>query len=682
MMDRAEAEKELKKTFGFDKFYEEQWETINLLFQGKRVLLIEKTGFGKSLCYQYPATIFKGLTVIFSPLIALMRDQVRALNEKSIKAKYINSEQSREENANSIQEAIDGKLRILYIAPERQENQDWIEATRRMDLSMIVIDEAHTISVWGHDFRPSFRRIVSLVRLLPKNMPVLATTATATLRVQKDIEKQISENISTIRGNLMRKNFCLFVIEVNSEDEKLIWLGQNMNKLPGSGIVYTGTRANTEIYSRWFDFLGIKSINYNAGLDAETRKNIEKGLLDNKWKSVVSTNALGMGIDKPDIRYIIHTQIPASPIHYYQEIGRAGRDGKPAYIILFYNSKKDSDGISEDYKLPKAFIDGGRPGKEKYRRVINALKKEPLGEKQLMRNTNLKQTQVRVIKADLIEQGIIKEVVYGRSKKYEYQFNAPELNTQSFEELRNTKLKELDSMIDYVYTKEPRMRFLCNYLGDKTDADFDNCDNTRYKKRIVKQSEVYVRRLKEFRENYFPELIVESNTSNIINGIAASYYGFSNVGAVIHRSKYENGGDFPDFLLRLTVKAFRNKYKQKKFDILLYVPPTESGDLVKNFAEKVSDELEIPISYKLIKEKETKPQKVFQNGYLKKENVTGVFNYDSPDELKDKSVLLIDDIFDSGATIREIGKLLTNLGVQRISPLVIARTIGGDIKIS
>ena len=136
-----------------------------------------------------------------------------------------------------------------------------------------------------------------------------------------------------------------------------------------------------------------------------------------------------------------------------------------------------------------------------------------------MRNTNLKQTQVRVIKADLIEQGIIKEVVYGRSKKYEYQFNAPELNTQSFEELRNTKLKELDSMIDYVYTKEPRMRFLCNYLGDKTDADFDNCDNTRYKKRIVKQSEVYVRRLKEFRENYFPELIVESNTSNIIKQI-------------------------------------------------------------------------------------------------------------------------------------------------------------------
>lgn len=680
-MNRAEAEKELKKTFGFDKFYEEQWETIKLLSWGKRVLLIEKTGFGKSLCYQYPATKFKGLTVIFSPLIALMRDQVRALNEKGIKAKYINSEQSQEDNVTSIKEAIEGKLKILYIAPERQENLEWIEATRKMNLSMIVIDEAHTISVWGHDFRPSFRRIINLVRLLPKNMPVLATTATATSRVQKDIEKQISENISTIRGNLMRKNFCLFVIEVNSEDEKFIWLGQNINKLPGSGIAYTGTRANTEIYSRWFDFLGIKSIDYNAGLDAETRKNIEEGLLDNKWKCVVSTNALGMGIDKPDIRFVIHTQIPASPIHYYQEIGRAGRDGKPTYIILFYNSKKGNDGISEDYKLPKAFIEGGRPGKEKYQRVINALKKEPLGERQLLKNTNLKQTQIRVIKADLIEQGIIKEVVYDGSKKYEYQYNAPELNTQSFEELRNAKIRELDSMIDYVYTKEPRMKFLCNYLGDKTDTDFDNCDNTKYKKRVVKQSEVYEKKLEEFRENYFPELIVESNASNIINGIAASYYGFSNVGAAIHRSKYEKGGDFPDFLLRLTVKAFKNKYKQNEFELLLFVPPTESGDLVKKFAEKISVELEIPISYKLIKEKETKPQKVFQNGYLKRENVSGVFKYNSPDELKDKSVLLIDDIFDSGATIKEIGKLLTNLGAQKIAPLVIARTIGGDIKI-
>jgi len=688
-MNRTESEIKLYKLFGFDSFYDKQWETINLLFNGKRVLLIEKTGFGKSLCYQFPATQFEGLTVIFSPLIALMRDQVKVLIEKGINAKYINSEQSPEENTQAIREAIEGKLKILYIAPERQENQEWIEATRKMNLSMVVIDEAHTISVWGHDFRPAFRRIINLVHLLPQNMPVLATTATATKRVEKDILQQISGDVVSIRGNLMRDNFKLFVIDVKSEDEKLIWLGQNIQNIPGTGIIYTGTRVNTQLYSRWFDFLGISSIEYNAGLDADTRKRIENGLMENEWKCIVSTNALGMGIDKPDIRFIIHTQIPASPIHYYQEIGRAGRDGEPTYIILFYNSKKDEEGIPEDYKLPKAFIDGGRPGLKKYQRVIDTLKEEPLGERQLMRATNLKQTQARVIKADLVEQGIIKEVYYGRDKKYEYQFNAPELNIQSFEQLREAKLNDLDAMIEYIYTDKPRLKFLCNFLGDTNRSEFNNCDNTKYKKRKVIPTKDLINKLIEFRETYFPVLEVASHKTvegekvlspGLINGIAASYYGVSNVGSTIHRCKYENGGDFPDYLLKLTLKAFRKKFGNQKFDLVIYVPPTESGDLVKNFAVKISSVLKIPVSHKLIKVHTTKPQKVFQNSFLKKDNVAEAFTYTEPSELLGKSVLLIDDIFDSGATIKEIGKLLTNFEAEIIAPLVIAKTVGGDIK--
>ncbi len=679
-MNRQEAEIRLKNTFGLDHFYDKQWETISLLFQGKRVLLIEKTGFGKSLCFQFPATQLPGLTVIFSPLIALMRDQVKGLNEKGIKAKFINSEQAAEENTHTIQDAINGKLKILYIAPERQENQEWIEATRKMNLSMIVIDEAHTISVWGHDFRPAFRRIINLVKLLPQHLPVLATTATATKRVQKDIESQISENIHTIRGELIRENFQLYVIKVQSEDEKLLWLAENLAGLEGNGLIYTGTRVNTEIYSRWFEFLGISTTEYNAGLDSDSRKEIEKGLMNNRWKAVVSTNALGMGIDKSDIRFIIHTQIPVSPIHYYQEIGRAGRDGKATKIILFYNSIKDKNGIEEDYKLPQAFIDSGRPNIRNYNKVINILKQNPLGEKQIMKETNLRQTQIRVIKADLIEQGIIREVIYGRSKKYEYQFNAPELDTKTFEELREQKLKELGSMLEYVNTKDSRMKFLCDYLDDNSHNYYQNCDNTNLQPLELNLQESTKLKLLNFREAYFPELIVKSKNLNIVNGIAASYYGVSSVGAALHRSKYENGGDFPDFLLKLTLKAFRKRYGREKFDFIVFVPPTESGNLVQNFAEKLSQVLKIPISYKLIKVGDTQPQKVFNNGYLKKENVAQKFSYSDPEELSGKSVILFDDIFDSGATIKEIGKVLTKFGAVKIAPLVIARTVAGDIK--
>lgn len=678
-IDRTEHEKNLKRIFGIDRFYDEQWDAIRRILSGERILMIQRTGFGKSLCYQYPATQFSGLTVIFSPLIALMRDQVKSLNSKGISARYINSEQSPEENSATIQAALNGEIKILYIAPERQENQEWIEATRRMNLSMVVIDEAHTISVWGHDFRPAFRRIINLIKLLPQDLPVLATTATATKRVQNDIEKQIGGQLTTIRGSLVRSNFNLYVIRVQSDDEKMVWLAQHLNNIDGTGLVYTGTRVDTESYAKWLVQNGVNAVNYNAGYDAETRKDIENGLMENRYKCVVSTNALGMGIDKADIRFIIHTQIPASPIHYYQEIGRAGRDGKPTTIVLFYNEHIDDNGTAVDYRLPKAFIDGARPSKDKYIKAINALKEEPLTISGLMKATNLKQTQVRVIKADLIEQGIIREVVNGKSKTLEYQFDAPELDTQAFETLRIAKLKDLESMIGYVYTDRPRMQYLCDFLDDDTPTVFSNCDNTTLSKQTVQMTDEWACRIAEFHENYFPILEAGAKSGNMIDGVAASYYGVSNVGNAIHRSKYENGGDFPDFLLRSTLKAFWKKLSDINFDLVLYVPPTHSGDLVKNFAEKFANSINVPLSSGLLKVRATNEQKIYQNSYLKQENIKDAFTYNHPDDIDGKKILLLDDIYDSGATMKEIGRLLTSMGAELIVPIAIAKTVGGDI---
>lgn len=739
IITRKDAEAKLKKIFNIEHFYDEQWKAIERILRGERILMIERTGFGKSLCYQFPATIFDGVTVIFSPLIALMRDQVRGLVRKGIPAAFINSEQSHEENQETIRRAKNNEIKILYIAPERQENDEWIEATRHIKLSMIVIDEAHTISVWGHDFRPSFRRIINLVQALPKNLPVLATTATATERVQHDIEQQIGGQLTTIRGSLVRPNFALQVIRVVSEDEKMIWLAQNIGKLDGTGLIYTGTRVDTETYAKWLQFIGVKAIDYHAGLDAETRKSIEGGLMQNKWKCVVSTNALGMGIDKPDIRFIIHTQIPLSPIHYYQEIGRAGRDGKPTRIILFYNeSKNNGREVPADLVLPLSFIDGARPSIKKYQKVIELLKEEPLSEREILKMANLKQTQARVIKADLIDQEIIKEVDYGKTKKYEYQYNAPVLNTKYFEEQREAKLKELRSMEQYIYTDMPRMKYLCKFLDSDEQTDYRNCDNTNLEKIHVVKSPELTKKLEDFRDTYFPilelaswttrkggfrvclpspykiliEKTIQKNSdsieryvneyendirtsdytyeemviikehlrkaSHMVNGYAASYYGVPNVGTAIHRSKYENGGDFPDFLLRKTLSMFGKKFRAVKFDLVLYLPPTKSGNLVKNFAMKFASVINVPISHALKKVRVTQEQKMFQNSYCKHDNVLGAFDIEA-DEIKGKTILLIDDIYDSGATLKEIGKILTQKGAKYIVPIVIAKTVGGTL---
>lgn len=670
-MTRTEAESKLKSIFKLDGFYDDQWATISKIFNGERLLLIEKTGFGKSLCYQFPATQFKGLTVIFSPLIALMRDQVKYLKSIGVEAACVNSEQEPDTNNRILNNARNGQLKILYIAPERQENQEWLEAVRHMDLSMVVIDEAHCISVWGHDFRPAFRRIINLVNLLPQDFPVLATTATATDRVASDIIQQMGKDVALIRGNLLRNNFSLNVAIVNDEDEKMVWLAEYLSKVDGNGLIYTGTRVTTETFSAWLQFNKIEAINYNAGLDAVSRNEIEEGLYSNRWKCVVSTNALGMGIDKPDIRFIIHTQIPQSPIHYYQEIGRAGRDGKPTQLFLLF-SDADSD-------LPTHFIKNSRPSLKKYHTVINALKEVPLGEWDLMRKTNLTQTQIRVIKADLLDQAIIREVLYGKSKKYEYQFNAPELDEKPFEELRKFKFQELEQMSEYIRLKSCRMEFLCQYLGDQNVTKCGKCDNDLNTIHQVNPNDFWRSKIEAFRDSYFPELAVESKSSNIINGVAASYYGVSNVGSTIHRCKYENGGDFPDHLLTKTLRAFRYKFGSDKFDLILFIPPTESGNLVKNFAEKISKILKIPISHDLKKIRATDPQKVFNNSVLKRDNVNNAFSFEPVREIIGKKILVIDDIFDSGATIKEIGKYLSKLGTVVVAPLVIAKTVGGDL---
>jgi ATP-dependent DNA helicase RecQ len=665
-MTRAEAEIKLMQWFKLPSFYDEQWTAIERLLNSERILMIERTGYGKSLVFQFTAMMLPGTTVIFSPLIALMRDQVNKLQSLGIAAAYVNSTLSPEEKEETLLKARAGKYKMLYIAPERQEDEEWQETVREIRLGMVVVDEAHCISVWGHDFRPSFRRIVNLVRQLQSDFPVLACTATATPRVQQDIEEQFDNTrLSVIRGDLSRPNFNLRVVRADNQEAKMLAVLEYLKISNGSGLMYCGTRVESEQFANWLEFNKIRATYYNAGLDNETRKSIEAGLMDNSYKCVVATNALGMGIDKPDIRFIIHTQVPTSPLHYYQEIGRAGRDGQPTDIILFYNK--------EDDELPESFINNARPGINQYKRVIEALKQEPLGLHNIIRKVNLKQTKVNVILNDLLDQNII--LKNPTTRYYEYRYGAPELNAEQFEALRAAKLSDFQVMKEYIDLSSCRLNFLRSYLGDKPLEVCGNCDVDKKDIQAAQTTPEGMDLINAFRETCFPVLEVSTTKNNMVDGVAASYYGISNVGASIRRSKYEGGGDFPDFLLKLTLNAFRKHFGQEEFDLVMYVPPTESGDLVKNFAVKIAGVLKFPVSHDLIKIRGTQPQKYYESAIGKKDNLAGAF--DCNIDIRDKKILLVDDIFDSGQTLKTIGMLLKNKGALMTAPLTIAKTVGG-----
>jgi ATP-dependent DNA helicase RecQ len=665
-MIREEAEKRLRALFGLECFHERQWEVIERVLRGERVLLIEKTGFGKSLCYQFPATQMAGLTIVFSPLIALMRDQVGKLKARGIAAECLNSSQSPDENRRIMEAARAGELKILYIAPERLEIGNWLYEARQLKMAMVVIDEAHCISTWGHDFRPSYRRIVDLVNMLPDHFPVLAVTATATPKVEEDIISQIREKITSLRGNLMRPNLRQLVIEVDNEDQKMVWLAEHIHKIQGTGIIYAGTQASTETYANWLRYMGINAVAYHAGLETEQRRQIEAGLLTNQYKCVVSTNALGMGIDKPDIRFVMHTQIPQSPIHYYQEIGRAGRDGNPGIVILFFNA-------AEDLRLPISFIENCKPSREKYDRVVEVLQSGPLGLHGLVRGANVNTTQATLIKTDLIEQGIVEEFQDGQGRKYHLKRNAPAFDHEHHEALRNAKWADLEQMQAYVQTRDCRMKFLCDFLGDQMTGSCGNCDICRNRTFHVDDHPESENCLEAFKESTFPTFPIKAARTTLCDGIAASTSSNKRVLQAVLSTKTIGATQYPDFVAELAFKALRSKCNFEKFDLILFLPSSKSGEALQHLAKKLGGQLGIPVASGIVRVKTTRPQSGLASAILRSENVKGAFRYDGMIGLENKSILLIDDICETGSTLKEVARVLTLLGAAKITPLVLVQ---------
>lgn len=328
----------LKDYFGHDSFRDGQEQIVDALLDGRDALCIMPTGAGKSMCYQIPALLFDGVTIVVSPLISLMKDQVGSLVQSGVPAAYINSSLSYPQFLRVLSNVEHGKYKIIYVAPERLLTDGFLDTCKKIKISMVAVDEAHCVSQWGQDFRPSYLKIVSFIKCLENRPIVGAFTATATNDVKEDIKKILRlENPFEITTGFDRPNLFFGVIKSSSKDEKLIDLIRERGDR--SGIVYCATRKNVESVCELLCDNGFSATRYHAGLDEyERRKNQEDFVFDRK-NIMVATNAFGMGIDKSNVTYVIHYNMPKNIESYYQEAGRAGRDGGEADCILLYSPK-------------------------------------------------------------------------------------------------------------------------------------------------------------------------------------------------------------------------------------------------------------------------------------------------------------------------------------------------------
>tara|TARA_R110000868_G_scaffold37111_14_gene131637 strand:- start:48290 stop:50206 length:1917 start_codon:yes stop_codon:yes gene_type:complete len=355
----------LQKYWGYPDFRSGQDEVVQSVLDGTETVVLFPTGGGKSLCYQVPATVFEGITLVISPLVALMQDQVKQLKDRGVSATFINSTIPNYEVEQRLVNARNGMYQLLYCAPERLGTSLFQAELQNLNIDLVAIDEAHCISEWGHDFRPAYRDIKTNLESIAAETRWIALTATATPEVKQDIIDNLEfQKPNIISRGFTRPNLKWWVFETENKKEKLF---QSVKKasLQGDGLIYGGTRKNCEFWADRFSKNGIDSEAYHAGIESELRKEIQERWIKGETPLVVATNAFGMGIDKPDCRYVIHEEIPYSIEAYYQEAGRAGRDGSESYPILFY---RDSDYIKARRRIQENY-----PTRQELQKVYTAL---------------------------------------------------------------------------------------------------------------------------------------------------------------------------------------------------------------------------------------------------------------------------------------------------------------------
>ena len=669
------------------EFREGQEEAIRHIVEGRgRLLLVQKTGWGKSFVYFIATKLLRedgaGAALLISPLLALMRNQISMAQRMGVRAETINSDNA--DDWETIERrVVRGEIDILLISPERLANSRFNRSVLdkiASRIALVVIDEAHCISDWGHDFRPHYRLVERIIRTLPPNLRLLATTATANNRVLDDLKTVLGPDLYVSRGDLNRPSLALQTISLPGQAERLAWLAENVPRLPGHGIIYTLTVRDAERVAEWLKSRGVNAESY-TGQTGDQRPELEQLLLENKVKALVATTALGMGFDKPDLAFVIHFQAPGSVVAYYQQVGRAGRQIDAAHGILLR-------GI-EDTDITDYFIDTAFPTPEEVQEVLDALMAAPGGLSiyELEREANV--SRRRIEHAVLLMSLESPAPIVKEGSKWQLtpasMGNSFWRRARRLTELRRT---EQDQMQEYVNLESGHMEFLIGALdGDPNGAStaVDRFPSRMPSFDLVNEANGFLRRANlpvDPRRMWPAGGLQYYGVSGSIApqfrtqpGKALSAWGDAGYGSLVRQGKYQDGR-FSDDLVVASVDLLRKWGPSPKPEWVTCIPSRRHPDLVPDLTERIARALGIPFSRSLVRDVGRPEQKKMANSTQQALNLDGSLSVENRLVLPGP-VLLVDDVVDSRWTFTVAGWLLQCNGSGPVWPLALARAQQG-----
>ena len=675
----------LRESYGENaKFREGQKEAIEAVVNGKRTLVVQKTGWGKSLVYFLATKLLKekerdGITLIISPLLALMNNQIDSAKKMGINVKTINSD-NKDEWDNIISDICDNNtVDALIISPERLANSDFVKDCLdkiKNRVNLFVVDEAHCISDWGHDFRPDYRRIVKILQLLPGNVPVLATTATANDRVVNDIVAQLGENLVISRGELIRESLAIQVIKLQKKEDRLAWLAENIEKMPGSGVVYCLTKSDCDLVTDWLNENDIKSEKYYADISKEDKAIVLEKFQQNEIKVLVATVAFGMGYDKPDIGFVIHFQRPANIVSYYQQIGRAGRGIELAYAVLLCGE--------EDEHINQYFINSAFPTEKDMNIVVDFITDNPgksiseiKGALNIRANRVEKTLKYLTVGDDIYTEDVNRKKCYYKSaKKWK-----PDLERS--EGITAIRYKEMQDMDEFTKQKGCYMKYIAEKLDDVNAKVCGKCSDCRgllfdegVDAETVQMAQQFIKSKFGVIEprKQFPDKTKIESEFQFKSGIVLSNYADAGYGMAVQKGKYVDGY-FADELVDASAKILSEFIKNNNIEWITPVTSKRHPKLVPDFAKRLADKLGIGY-FEGIKKFNAEEQKKFENSKGQYQNANDSFEII---QVKKENILLVDDMVDSRWTFTVCAMKMREKGSGDIYPFALANTAGrGD----